>query len=183
MNQIEIKIDGYCQGAYPVEGLDELVNEKFCSELIQLISSGQNEEAEKFAIQFFSAEYILDNVDSLDQAGFEFVKTTRVSLKLPFIEENDEFKIPLFKWIGAEFLISGPSEIILKWLKIENDKYKFDNDLFNTWMEDNGSDSLQDGCSYSLGSAWYDLEGFGENGCSINTSFIEDTVNDLDLNS
>ena len=177
MKEVLIKLEGFCQGAYPVECLEELVKEDFYPELISLISNNKSNDAEKLAMKYFSAEYCLDNVESLNISGFKFIKTSSVNLNLPFISKEDNILIPTFKWIGAEFIIKGPIEIVKRWMKIENNKYSFNESLFDSWMEENGSDSLQDGCCYSLGKAWYDLEGFGENGCLINKSFLEGEVN------
>ena len=53
---------------------------------------------------------------------------------------------------------------------------KFNEELFEEWLDENGGD-LQDGCSYNLDGACYDLRGFGSNACSINNESIEKAFN------
>ena len=53
--------------------------------------------------------------------------------------------------------------------------------LFEEWLDKNGGDALQDGCSYNLDGAFYDLSGFGSNACSINQESINKAFN-LDIN-
>ena len=168
-------VEGFCQGSSPIEDedIEILSGEEFYSELINLISNNDQDEAIKCAEKYFNAEYCLDNVSALDDEGFEFVETSSVNLNNPFLEEVDGVKVPLFKWIGAEFILKGPREVVRNWMKEADGKFVFNDELFEEWMEQNGVDSLQDGCCYNLGSACYGLNGFGENGCSINTKSLE----------
>ena len=59
----------------------------------------------------------------------------------------------------------------------EGNIYKFNEELFEEWLEENGGDGLQDGCCYNLDGACYDLRGFGSNACSINIESIEEAFN------
>ena len=59
----------------------------------------------------------------------------------------------------------------------EDNIYEFNEELFEEWLEENGGDGIQDVCSYSFGSACYDLKDFGSNACSINTESIEKAFN------
>ena len=63
----------------------------------------------------------------------------------------------------------------------EGDIYKFNEKLFEEWLDKNGGDALQDGCSYNLDGAFYGLSGFGSNACSINQESINKAFN-LDIN-
>jgi len=79
--------------------------------------------------------------------------------------------MPLFKWIGAHFLMEGPTDIVSQWIESDEDGLKyFCQELFDDWF--GNDDRLQDGCYYALGSCWYDLDGFGENGGSISASSV-----------
>ena len=62
-------------------------------------------------------------------------------------------------------------------MKEVDGKIVFNKELFEDWMEENGEDSLQDGCCYNLGQACYALQGLGENGCFINKNSIEKAFN------
>ena len=98
-----------------------------------------------------------------------------MSAQSPYIEEIDGIKIPLFKNISATFTLKGPKEIIINWMDKEGDIYKFNEKLFEQWLDKNGGDALQDGCSYNLDGACYDLSGFGSNACSINQESVSYT--------
>ena len=175
---IQFFIDSYCEGAYPVDdSLYVLEKENWYKELISLISNNKNSEAEKFASEFLTAEYCLENVDFLNQSGFKFIKTNSVSVNVPFIEEIDGIRVPLFRWIGAQLVIEAPREIVGYWMEESNDVYKFNNELFRNWLEKNDCFDFNDGFIYNLGSLWYDLEGVGENGGSINKESIELSFN------
>ena len=63
----------------------------------------------------------------------------------------------------------------------KGEMYKFNEELFEEWLDDTGGDRLQDGCSYNLDGACYDLSGFGSNACSINQESINKAFN-LDIN-
>ena len=100
-----------------------------------------------------------------------------MSAQFPYIKEIDGVKIPLFKYISAKFTLKGPKEIIINWMDKEGDIYKFNEKLFEEWLDKNGGDALQDGCSYNLDGACYDLGGFGSNACSINQESINKAFN------
>ena len=61
--------------------------------------------------------------------------------------------------------------------KTVNNIYEFNEELFEKWLDENGGDCLQDGCSYSFGGACYDLNDFGSNACSIDPESIEKAFN------
>ena len=72
----------------------------------------------------------------------------------------------LFKWIGARFLLEVPAGLSSLWIETnEKGLIMFSQDKFDHWLGDESV--LQDGCCYNLGSCWYDLDGFGENGCNV----------------
>tara|TARA_B100000963_G_C22267202_1_gene511132 strand:+ start:24 stop:581 length:558 start_codon:yes stop_codon:yes gene_type:complete len=178
---IKLKLESYLEGGYPIrECIDFFTFSEldFYDELIDLISSSKKEEALDLATKNFGGYYHISNVESLDEKGFKFLETEDVSLNDPFIEELKGGKrIPLFRWIGASFILEGPKEIISNWMDKDGDRYEFNKELFEEWMEENGGDDLQDGCGYALGEVAYDLEGFGTHGCDIDKYFIEDSFN------
>ena len=100
-----------------------------------------------------------------------------MSARVPYIKEIDGVKIPLFKYISAKFTLKGPKEIIINWMDKEGDIYKFNEKLFEEWLDKNGGDALQNGCSYNLDGACYDLSGFGSNACSVNQESINKAFN------
>ena len=108
----------------------------------------------------------------------EFIETSSLDLHNTFSEQVNGIKVSLFRWIGAEFILEGPREAVMNWMKKKSDgNYAFDEELFYDWIEGNGGESLQDGCCYNLGAVSYDLMGMEENGCSINNKFIEEAFN------
>ena len=118
----------------------------------------------------------------MEERGFKFRETESIFLSDPFIEENeDRVKIPLFRWIGASFLLEGPKEIISNWLHKEGDIYEINPGLFKDWMDDNHIWGFQDGCGYAFGQVAYDLENFGTHCCNIDKYFIEDFFNNLEI--
>ena len=166
MKNVQFILEGCCQGAYPVDGIEELLGEQWYVDLVSHIKNNEFESAIKVAKEHFSAEFNPENITVLQENGFRFVKTLSVNLNLPYVENEGGNDIALFKWIGATFLMEGPREIAEKWLIIlYNGAKAFDQARFEEWL--GGEDSLQDGCCYSLGPAWYDLEGFGENSCNV----------------
>lgn len=166
METTQFILEGYCQGAYPVEGHEDIVDEDWYKELIELIKKGNRSAALAIAKEHFTAEYNTQDIDIFDECGIAYVKTLSVNLNLPFIENDGENDIALFKWIGGHFLMEGPSDIVEKWTEAgERGSKVFSQQKFDKWFGDDSS--LQDGCCYNLGACWYDLEGFGENGCSV----------------
>ena len=178
---IKLKLESYLKGGYPIrECIDFWIFSKldFYDELIDLISNSKKEEAIDLATKNFAAHYQISNVEILSEKGFKFQETESVFLTDPFIEElKGGKKIPLFRWIGASFILEGPKEIISNWMDKDGDTYEFNNTLFEEWMDDNDLWGLQDGCGYALGEVAYDLEGFGTHGCHIDKYFIEDSFN------
>ena len=177
---IKLKLEGYLKGGYPVneEDIDMISELDFYGELIDLISNSEEEEAIDLASKNFTADYMIDEVAILEKKGFKFLETEgSVFLNGPFIEELNGVKIPLFRWIGAGFILEGPKETISNWMDNEGDIYVFNKDLFDDWKDDNDVWGLQDGCRYHFAGAWYDLEGFGDNGCIIDKEFLEDSFN------
>ena len=178
---IKLKLEGFLKGGYPFDedAIDIISKLDFHNELIDLIETGKEEEAIDLASKNFRAEYMIEGVGILEEKGFKFLETEGIFLNGSFIEELRGVKIPLFKWIGAGFILEGPKEIINQWMKKnQSGYYEFDEDTFNNWLEEFGEgDWLQDGCGYNLAGASYDLEGFGQNGCIIDKEFIEDSFN------
>ena len=177
---IKLKLEGYLKGGYPVfeEDIDMISELDFYDELIDLISNSEEEKAIDLASKNFTADYMIDEVAILEQKGFKFLETEgSVFLNGPFIEELNGVKIPLFRWIGAGFILEGPKETISNWMDNEGGIYKFNKGLFDDWKDDNDVWGLQDGCRYYLADANYDLEGFGDNGCIIDKEFLEESFN------
>jgi hypothetical protein len=173
---VQFVLQGYCEGAHPVDGIESLLNEAWYSELISLIKAGDSENAIALAKQNFTAEYIPENVQQFEDNGVIFIETLDTGLVNPYLENDDEHDIPLFKWIGANFLMEAPREVIEEWLeKNEDGSRAFSQDKFDDWF---GTDNeLQDGCCYNLGTSWYDLDGLGENGCKIDTNLLIKEIN------
>ena len=183
MKNIKFQVDGYLKGGFPVEeeDIETIIELDYYDQLIDLIETGNDQEAINLVKENIDAEFIVENIDSLEDKGFEYLDVKNVSAQSPYIEEIDGIKIPLFKYISAKFTLKGPKEIIINWMDKEGDIYKFNEKLFEEWLDKNGGDALQDGCSYNLDGACYDLSGFGSNACSINQESINKAFN-LDIN-
>ena len=179
MSTIKFQIDGYLEGGFPLEEEDiETITELDCyEELIDFIQEGNEKEAINLVNKYLEAEFIIENISPFEDEGFEFLDVKHVSAISPYVEEIDGIKIPLFKNISASFILEGPKETIRNWMNKEGDSYKFNEELFEEWLDENGGDGLQDGCGYNLGGACYDLSGFGSNSCSINLESIEKAFN------
>ena len=178
MSAIKFQVDGYLENGFPVEeeDIETIIELEYYEELIELIEEGNEEKAINLVNQKLDAEFIIENISPFEDAGFEFLDVKNVSAKSPYIEEIDGVKIPLFKNISASFILEGPKEIISHWMDKEGNINKFNEELFEEWLDENGGD-LQDGCSYNLDGACYDLKGFGSNACSINNESIEKAFN------
>jgi len=179
MSSIKFQVDGYLENGFPVEEEDiETIKElEYYEELIKFIEEGNFKKAINLVNQYFDAEFIIENITPFDNYGFEFLDVKNVSAITPYIEEIDGVKVPLFKNISASFILKGPKDIIINWMDKEGDIYKFNEELFEEWLDENEGDGLQDGCGYSLNGACYDLSGFGSNACSINHESIEKAFN------
>lgn len=166
MSTSQFILEGYCQGAYPVEGLQKITTESWYNEILEAIRANDLGAALRIAEEHFKAEFNTESISKFEESGIRYIRTIAANLNVPFIENGEKTDIPLFKWIGAHFLMEGPTEIVSEWIASGDDgKKHFCQERFDEWL---GSDDyLQDGCVYNLGSCWYDLEGFGENGCSI----------------
>ena len=179
MSFIKFQVDGYLENGFPVEeeDIETIIELEYYEELIELIEVGNEEKAINLVNQNLDAEFIIENISPFEDAGFEFLDVKNVSAKSPYIEEIDGVKIPLFKSISASFILEGSKEIISQWMDKEGNINKFNEELFEEWLDENGGDGLQDGCSYNLDGACYDLRGFGSNACSINNESIEKAFN------
>ena len=179
MSTIKFQVDGYLEGGFPVEeeDIETIIELEYYEELIKFIEDGNDEKAINLVKQNLDAEFIIDNISPFEDEGFEFLEVKNVSANSPYIEKSDGVKIPLFKYISASFILEGPKEIISHWMYKEGDVYRFNEELFEEWLDENGGDRLQDGCSYNLDGACYDLSGFGSNACSINHESIEKAFN------
>ena len=183
MQSIKFQVDGYLEGGFPLEeeDIETIIELDYYDQLIDLIETGNNQEAIHLVNENLDAEFIVENIAPLEDQGFEFLDVKNISALSPYIEEIDGVKIPLFRNISANFMLEGPKEIIINWMDKEGDIYKFNEKLFEEWLDKNGGDALQDGCSYNLDGACYDLSGFGSNACSINQESINKAFN-LDIN-
>ena len=179
MATIKFQVDGYLESGFPVEeeDVETIIELEYYEELIKLIEDGNDSKAINLINQNLDAEFIIENIAPFEDEGFEFLDVKNVSAKSPYIEEIDGVKIPLFKNISASFILAGPKKIISNWMDKEGNIYKFNEELFEEWLEENGGDGLQDGCGYNLDGACYDLSGFGSNACSINHESIEKAFN------
>jgi len=166
MKTSQFTLEGFCQGAFPVEGISDIAHEEWYQQAINCVKKERHEEALQIAEAHFSAEYCTDNISKFTDNQIKFIKTTSTNLSQPFIEIDGEQEILLFKWIGAHFLMEAPEELVNEWREAsENGNQTLSLDKLNHWLGDD--EPLQDGCIYSLGACWYDLEGMGENGCRI----------------
>jgi len=179
MSTIKFQVDGYLENGFPVEqeDIETIIELEYYEDLIKLIEKGDEEKAIDLVNQNLDAEFIIENLSPFEDAGFEFLEVKNVSAKSPYIEDLDGVKIPLFKNISASFILEGPKEIVSQWMDKEGNIHKFNEELFEEWLDENGGDGLQDGCGYNLDGACYDLRGFGSNGCSICSESIEKTFN------
>ena len=159
-------LEGYCRGAYPVEGISEISGEAWYQQALTLIKEDRPDEALKIAEANFSAEYCVDNISKFEANQVQYIETTAKSLSQPFIDIDGDQEILLFKWIGANFLMEAPEELVNQWREVnENGDEALSLEKLNSWLGDD--EPLQDGCIYNFGTCWYDLEGIGENGCRI----------------
>ena len=179
MNSIKFQVDGYLENGFPVEeeDIETIIELEYYDELIKFIEDGNNENAINLVNQNLEAEFIIENVSSFENEGFEFLGVKNISVESPYVEEIDGVKVPLFKNISASFILEGPKKIISHWMDKEGNIYKFNEELFEEWLDEKGGDGLQDGCGYILDGACYDLSGFGSNACSINHESIEKAFN------
>ena len=179
MSTIKFQVDGYLKGGFPVEDedIETIIELDYYEELIKLIEEGNEEKALNLVNQNLDAEFIIENISPFEDGGFEFLDLKNVSAQFPHTQEIDGVKIPLFKNISASFILEGPKEIMIRWMDKERNIYKFNEELFDEWLDENGGDALQDGCCYNLDGACYDLRGFGSNACSINIESIEEAFN------
>ena len=179
MSAIKFQVDGYLENGFPVEeeDIETIIELEYYEELIELIEGGNKEKAINLVNQNLDAEFIIENISPFEDAGFEFLDVKNVSAKSPYIEEIDGVKIPLFKSISASFILEGSKEIISQWMDKEGNINKFNEELFEEWLDENGGDGLQEGCGYNLDGACYDLRGFGSNACSVNNESIEKAFN------
>ena len=164
MDRIKFQVDGYLKGGFPIEedDIETITKLDFYEELIGYIEEGNDKEAASLSNQ---------NLDA------EFIELKNISILYPYIEEINGIKIPLFKYFEASFILEGPKEVISDWMDKEDKIYKFNKELFEEWLDENGGDALQDGCSYLFGGACYVLDGFGCNTCSIEPESIEKAFN------
>ena len=179
MERIIFKVDGYLEGGLPIEEEDiKTITDLYCyKELIGFIEEGNEKEALNLVNQNLEAEFIMENISPFEEEGFVFVEVKNISVLNPHIKEIDGIKIPLFKYFQASFILEGPKEVISEWMDKEDNVYNFNEELFEEWLDENGGDGLQDGCSYSFGGACYDLNDFGSNACSIDPESIEKGFN------
>ena len=179
MCTIKFQVDGYLESGFPVEeeDIETIIELDYYQELIKYIEHGNDKKAINLVNQNLDAEFIIENISPFEDKGFELLEVKNVNANTPYIEEIDGVKIPLFKTISASFILEGPKEIIRKWMNREGDIYKFNEELFEEWLDENGGDRLQDGCSYNLEGACFDLTGFGSNACSIEHKSIEKAFN------
>ena len=178
MDEILLVLEGSCKGSRPVEcDIEELTSEEWYEPFLDLITEKKFKAAEQLAREWLNSEFNFENLERLDELGFRYVKTLSSHVKEPFVEEVDGVKIPFFRWIGAEFVVSAPVHVVKEWLSKDGaGRLILDDYALSEWLEANDS-RLQDGCIYRVGSIWYDLEGFGENRCSINKPRLEEVVN------
>ena len=179
MDRIKFQVDGYLKGGFPIEedDIETITKLDFYEELIGYIEEGNDKEAASLSNQNLDAEFIIENISSFEDEGFEFIELKNISILYPYIEEINGIKIPLFKYFEASFILEGPKEVISDWMDKEDKIYKFNKELFEEWLDENGGDALQDGCSYLFGGACYVLDGFGCNTCSIEPESIEKAFN------
>lgn len=166
METSQFILEGYCKGSYPVEGLEELLKESWLPLAIKYIRDGDEQKSTRLIESHFTAEFSSMNIDTFESNQIKFVKTLSTNFSTPAIVCNESGEFPIFKWIGAHFLMEAPTSIVSKWLSEDKDGEKiFSQQNFDNWLS--RTDPLQDGCIYHLGPCWYDLDGFGTNGCSI----------------
>ena len=177
MKNIQFQVDGFLEGGRPndKEYIETIIELEYYSQLIDLIENGKLEEAINLVNENLGFEFEVDDIPPLEDAGFEFLDVYNINAFCPYIEEIDGVKIPLFGHISANFFLTGPKEIIINWMDKKGDMYKFNEDLFEEWLDDGYS--LSDGCNYNLDGAIYDLIGWGANACSINEFSIEEACN------
>ena len=174
MDRIKFAFDGRLEDGFPIEEEDiEIITElDLYDQLIDFIEVGNEKEALNLANQNLEAEFKIDNIPSFEDEGFESVEVKNIFVEFPYIKKINEIKIPLFKYFQASFILEGPRVVIRDWMDKQDNIYKFNQELFEEWLDERGS-RLQDGCSYFFGGVRYDLVDFGYNGCEIDPESIE----------
>ena len=76
MDRIKFEFDGRLEGGFPLEEEDiETITElDFYNQLIDFIEEGNEKEALNLANQNLEAEFIIENIPSLEDEGFEYVE-------------------------------------------------------------------------------------------------------------
>ena len=62
MRTSQFTLEGFCQGAFPVEGISNIAQEEWYQQAINCIKEERHEEALQIAEAHVSAEYCVDNV-------------------------------------------------------------------------------------------------------------------------
>ena len=103
--------------------------------MIDFIEEGNEKEALNLANQNLEAEFIVENIPSLEDQGFEYVEVKNIFVEFPYIEEINGIKIPLFKHSQASFILEVPKEIVSDWMDKQDNIYKFNQELLEKWFE------------------------------------------------
>jgi hypothetical protein len=169
MNRTRFILEGFCNGSYPVDGVEEIKSEMWYLDLVAAIKENRGKDAEEIANKYITASYDIDSIPKFADNDFVYLETLSKYVTDPIVDAENDHEVALFRWITAEFLIEGPTDIVESWTDTLSDGIRiFSQEAFDEWLFDDESfEKLQDGCRYNLGSAWYDLEGFGENGCTV----------------
>ena len=136
MDRIKFQVDGYLEGGFPIEEDDiETITELDCyEELIGFIEEGNEKEALNLVNQNLDAEFIIENISPFEDEGFESIEVKNISVLNPYIEEINGIKVPLFKYFQVSFILEGPKEVISDWMDKEDNIYKFNEELFEDWL-------------------------------------------------
>ena len=99
MQSIKFQVDGYLEGGFPLEeeDIETIIELDYYDQLIDLIETGNDQEAINLVKENIDAEFIVENIDPLEDKGFEFLDVKNVSAQSPYIEEIDGIKIPFLK--------------------------------------------------------------------------------------
>ena len=81
MENIKFEVDGYLEGGFPLEeeDIETIIELDYYDKLINLIERGNSEEAINLVSENLDAEFIIENINPLEDEGFEFLVVKSVS--------------------------------------------------------------------------------------------------------
>ena len=78
MSTSQFILEGYCQGAYPVEGLQEITTESWYNEILEAIRANDPGTALRIAEEHFKAEFNTESISKFEENGIRYIKTIAI---------------------------------------------------------------------------------------------------------